>query len=80
MLASLETDPSFLRIIEHRGPIPIELRKAIGNRVYGCDTSQQACPFPTKFAKPAREPGYAARGPEEASVGVEAAGSGRRFM
>jgi hypothetical protein len=33
------------------------------------------CPFPTRFAEPAREPGYAARGPGEAPVGVEADGS-----
>jgi epoxyqueuosine reductase QueG len=36
-----------------------------------CQTSQEACPFPTRFAEPAREPGYAARGPGERPVGVE---------
>jgi epoxyqueuosine reductase len=58
--------------IEHRGAIPPELREAMGNRVYGCDICQEVCPFPLRFAEPAREPGYAARGPGEAPVGVEA--------
>lgn len=31
--------------IEHEGPIPIEFRRAIGNRVYGCDDCQLACPW-----------------------------------
>jgi len=60
--------------IENRGPIPEPLRRAMGNRVYGCDICQEACPFPTRFAEPAGEPGYAARGPGEAPVGVEAVG------
>jgi epoxyqueuosine reductase len=38
--------------IEHDGPIPTELRPLIGNRVYGCDDCQLACPW-NKFAKPA---------------------------
>jgi epoxyqueuosine reductase len=35
--------------IEHHGPIPEELRPMIGNRVYGCDDCQLACPW-NKFA------------------------------
>lgn len=31
--------------IEHRGPIPVEYRKAMGNRVFGCDDCQLACPY-----------------------------------
>ena len=36
--------------IEHEGPIPLELRSLIGNRVYGCDDCQLACPW-NKFAQ-----------------------------
>lgn len=35
--------------IEHKGPIPIELRENIGNRVYGCDDCLAVCPW-NKFA------------------------------
>ena len=31
--------------IEHEGPIPPELRRAMGNRIYGCDDCQLACPW-----------------------------------
>lgn len=36
--------------IEHAGPIPLEFRKAIGNRIYGCDDCQLVCPW-NRFAK-----------------------------
>jgi epoxyqueuosine reductase len=36
--------------IELKGSIPIELRPLIGNRVYGCDDCQTACPW-NKFAQ-----------------------------
>jgi epoxyqueuosine reductase len=58
--------------IENDGPIPREFREAMGNRVYGCDICQEACPFSKAFAREAAEPGYAARGPGERPVGVEA--------
>jgi len=35
--------------IEHKGAIPEELRPLIGNRVYGCDDCQIACPW-NRFA------------------------------
>lgn len=35
--------------IEHKGPIPLEFRVAMGNRVYGCDDCLAACPW-NKFA------------------------------
>jgi epoxyqueuosine reductase len=38
--------------IEHKGPIPLEFRKAIGNRIYGCDDCLAACPW-NKFAQTA---------------------------
>lgn len=38
--------------IEHDGPIPAELRPLLGNRIYGCDDCQLACPW-NKFAQPA---------------------------
>jgi epoxyqueuosine reductase len=37
--------------IEHTGPIPHEFRKAMGNRIYGCDDCLAVCPW-NKFAKP----------------------------
>ena len=36
--------------IEMKGSIPIELRKAIGNRIYGCDDCLEACPW-NRFAQ-----------------------------
>ncbi|MCY4645331.1 MAG: tRNA epoxyqueuosine(34) reductase QueG [Gammaproteobacteria bacterium] len=47
--------------IEHRGPIPRELRSPIGNRIYGCDICQEVCPWNVKFQTPASEPAYHAR-------------------
>ncbi|WP_417495400.1 tRNA epoxyqueuosine(34) reductase QueG [Maricaulis sp.] len=35
--------------IEHKGPIPIEFRTAMGNRIYGCDDCLAVCPW-NKFA------------------------------
>ncbi len=40
--------------IEHKGPIPRELRAAMGNRIYGCDDCLAVCPW-NKFAQQGRE-------------------------
>ena len=46
--------------IENKGPIPHEFRKAIGNRIYGCDDCLAVCPW-NKFAQAGREAKLAAR-------------------
>ena len=46
--------------IENKGPIPLEFRKAIGNRIYGCDDCLAVCPW-NKFAQTGREAKLAAR-------------------
>jgi epoxyqueuosine reductase len=46
--------------IESKGPIPHEFRKAIGNRIYGCDDCLAVCPW-NKFAQTGRETKLAAR-------------------
>ncbi|UCC72161.1 MAG: tRNA epoxyqueuosine(34) reductase QueG [Gemmatimonadota bacterium] len=53
--------------IELRGPIAIELRPAIGNRIFGCDICQEVCPW-NKEAPQTSEPRFKPRddisGPE----------------
>jgi epoxyqueuosine reductase len=46
--------------IEHPGSIPDEFRKAIGNRVYGCDDCQLVCPW-NKYAQHTSVPDFAER-------------------
>jgi epoxyqueuosine reductase len=46
--------------IELRDSIPVEFRKAIGNRIYGCDDCQLCCPW-NKFAQPSAEADFAPR-------------------
>ena len=48
------------RTTENKGPIPPEFRKALGNRIYGCDDCLAACPW-NKFAQAGRETKLAAR-------------------
>lgn len=40
--------------IENKGPIPVEFREPIGNRVFGCDDCQAICPW-NKFAQFSQE-------------------------
>jgi epoxyqueuosine reductase len=46
--------------IENKGPIPHEFRKAMGNRIYGCDDCLAVCPW-NKFAQQGHEAKLAAR-------------------
>lgn len=46
--------------IEHKGPIPENLRQSLGNRIFGCDDCLQICPW-NKFAKLGKETRYHAR-------------------
>ena len=46
--------------IEQRGSIPVELRAAIGNRIFGCDDCQLFCPW-NKFARPTEVADFAVR-------------------
>jgi epoxyqueuosine reductase len=46
--------------IEHKGPVDLDLRALMGNRIYGCDDCLAVCPW-NKFAQSARDIGYTAR-------------------
>jgi epoxyqueuosine reductase len=46
--------------IEHGSAIPVELRSALGNRIYGCDDCQLVCPW-NKFAQAAAHPDFKVR-------------------
>ncbi len=46
--------------IELRGPIPSELRPLLGNRIYGCDDCQLACPW-NRFARASAEADFLPR-------------------
>ena len=53
--------------IEHEGDIPLELRPLLGNRIYGCDDCQLACPW-NKFAVRSSLPDF---DPREGLMGTE---------
>ncbi|WP_420468009.1 tRNA epoxyqueuosine(34) reductase QueG [Panacagrimonas sp.] len=46
--------------IEHHGSIPETLRPLMGNRIFGCDDCQLACPW-NRQAQPSRDPDFAPR-------------------
>ena len=56
--------------IEHKGPIPRELRSQIGNRIYGCDDCLAVCPW-NKFAQVGHEARLAARDENRAPQLIE---------
>ena len=56
--------------IELKGSIPVELRPLIGNRVYGCDDCQLACPW-NSFAQATGEADFAVRNGLDAATLVE---------
>ena len=49
-------------VVQAEGSIPVELRAAMGDRIYGCDECQQVCPINRRAAR-VRPPGPA--GPED---------------
>lgn len=59
--------------VEHKGPIPLEFRQAMGNRIYGCDDCLAVCPW-NKFASVTREAKLAARGDLERPALADLAG------
>lgn len=69
--------------IEHKGSIPPHLRPLIGNRVFGCDTCQEACPWNLQAGRQGRqdflryEPGIAA---PELSALMSLSGEGFRAV
>ena len=46
--------------IEQRGPIPEEFRRAVGNRIFGCDDCQLVCPW-NRHARLSTEKDFAVR-------------------
>jgi epoxyqueuosine reductase len=47
--------------IELKSAIPLELRPAVGDWVFGCDVCQQVCPWNIRFAVPEGDPALAPR-------------------
>ena len=56
--------------IELKTAIPVEFRKAIGNRIYGCDDCQLICPW-NKFARKATVPDFEPRNGLDSATLVE---------
>jgi epoxyqueuosine reductase len=56
--------------IENPGAIPEEFRAAMGNRIYGCDDCQLACPW-NKYARKAVAPDFAVRNGLDAATLVD---------
>lgn len=56
--------------IELHGSIPVEFRKDMGNRIYGCDDCQLCCPW-NRFSQPTMEQDFFARHPLDAPDLIE---------
>ena len=56
--------------IELHGSIPLEFRKDMGNRIYGCDDCQLCCPW-NRFSQPTSEEDFFSRHPLDAPDLVE---------
>jgi len=56
--------------IELRDSIPVEFRKLMGNRIYGCDDCQMVCPW-NKFSSPTQESDFSPRQHLDASELIE---------
>jgi epoxyqueuosine reductase len=56
--------------IELKGPIPVEFRPLIGNRIYGCDDCQLVCPW-NKFARLTGEADFTPRHRLDSSLLIE---------
>jgi epoxyqueuosine reductase len=56
--------------IELQGPIPIEFRAAIGNRIFGCDDCQLVCPW-NKFATRHQLPDFEPRNGLDSATLIE---------
>ena len=68
--------------IEHAGPVPLELRAKMGNRIYGCDDCLAICPW-NKFAVAASDIRYRRPDPQAPDLadlaGLDDAGFRARF-
>jgi epoxyqueuosine reductase len=64
--------------IELKGPIPEDLRAAIGDRLYGCDVCQDVCPWNVRFSK--ELPEDSAYSPREALAGNDARTLAREIL
>jgi epoxyqueuosine reductase len=58
--------------IEHAGPIPLQYREALGNRIYGCDDCLAVCPW-NKFAVASHEAAFHPRDALQAPLLAELA-------
>jgi epoxyqueuosine reductase len=48
--------------IERRGPLPTDVRAALGNWIFGCDVCQEVCPWNRRAEPPAADPRFHPRG------------------